>query len=635
MSDVAAALQTVVESVDGEHRGGQETMARAVMAALDTGRHLLVQAGTGTGKSLAYLVPAILHAVQHDEQLVIATATLALQRQLMERDLPAACKALEPLVGRPITAAVLKGRANYVCLERLHNAGTEGPAEELPLIGGSRLEKQAMAVREWALKTPTGDRDDFAEVVDARVWAGISVSSRECVGESRCAFGEECFAARARMAAMEADIVVTNHALLAIDAIEGVPVLPEHSAVIVDEAHELVDRITTALSTSLGVQQLDRMVTRMRPFIDAPQLQRLQQAREAWVLAIEHHQGRLAELPESIQEALVLLEADARLPTSSEPDAARQRAQGSVDEVQSAIAVLRAAGSASVMWIDDGERLHCAPLDVAHALQERFFARTPVIMTSATLTVGRGFTAMIDALGLPDDTEAIDVGSPFDFQQQGILYVAADLPPPGRDGIAESALERLAALIAAAGGRTLALFSSWSGVDRAADFLADVLDESIPLLVQARGESTGPLLDTFAQDSRSCLIGTLGLWQGVDVPGPSCVCVVIDRIPFPRPDDPLIAARQERIDAAGGSGFRSVALPRAALLMAQGSGRLIRSTQDRGVVAVLDSRLANANYGTIVRNSMPPLWYSTDTDAVLGALARLDVEFGATDDAAR
>lgn len=635
MSDVSIALQAVVDSVDGEFREGQQTMAQAVQAGLDSGQHLLVQAGTGTGKSLAYLVPAILHAVQHDAPVVVATATLALQRQLLERDLPAACRALEPIVGRPIRAAVLKGRANYVCLERIHHAGAEGPVEGLPLIGGSRLEMQAMAVREWALQTPTGDRDDFADVVDARVWAGVSVTSRECVGESRCTFGEECFAARARLAAMDADIVVTNHALLAIDAIEGVPVLPEHSAVIVDEAHELVDRITTALSTSLGVQQIDRMITRMRPFVEADQLERLEQARQAWVSAIERETGRVAELPESVEEALVLLDAAARLPARSEPDAARQRAQGSVDEVQSAIALLRAAGSASVLWVDDAERLHCAPLDVAVALQERLFARTPVIMTSATLTVGRGFTAMIDSLGLQQDTMAIDVGSPFDFQQQGILYVAADLPPPGRDGVSEAALERLAALIAAAGGRTLALFSSWSGVDRAATHLAEVLDEAMPLLVQARGESTGPLLDAFAKDPRSCLIGTLGLWQGVDVPGPSCVCVVIDRIPFPRPDDPLIAARQERIDAAGGSGFRSVALPRAALLMAQGSGRLIRSTQDRGVVAVLDSRLANANYGAIVRNSMPPLWYSTDTDAVLGALARLDVEFGATDDAAR
>jgi ATP-dependent DNA helicase DinG len=300
MSDVAAALQRVIDAVDGEFRDGQQTMAQAVMAALDSGQHLLVQAGTGTGKSLAYLVPAIMHAAQHDVPVVIATATLALQRQLIERDLPAACGALEPIVGRPIRAAVLKGRANYVCLERLHNAGAEGPAEELPLIGGSRLEMQAKAVRAWALHTPTGDRDDFAEVVDARVWAGVSVTSRECVGESRCAFGEECFAARARLAAMDADIVVTNHALLAIDAIEGVPVLPEHSAVIVDEAHELVDRITTALSTSLGVQQIDRMITRMRPFVEADQLERLDQARQAWVSAIEHEGGRFAELPEAV-----------------------------------------------------------------------------------------------------------------------------------------------------------------------------------------------------------------------------------------------------------------------------------------------------------------------------------------------
>lgn len=635
MADLLTAFDAVITRVSGDERGGQRSMVEAVGAALDRGDHLLVQAGTGTGKSLAYLVPAALHAVTTGQPVIIATATLALQRQLVERDLPAVCQAMEVLVGRPVTYAVLKGRANYICQQRLHGGSVDEPDETLPIGSGSKLEEEAKALREWALVTPTGDRDDYPQVVDARVWSALSVTRRECIGETRCTFGQECFAARARLEALEADVVVTNHALLAIDAIEGVPVLPEHSAVIVDEAHELVDRVTTAMSTTLSLALIDRMITRMRPFVPADHIERAMDAREAFQLSTSAQSGRLGEIPSDLRDALMMLQSAARLPTSSEPSPERQRAEGSVDEVAEATRAMLALDDHGVAWIDDVGRLHVAPLDVAASLQDRLFSRTTVVLTSATLSVGRGFSATLAALGLPDDTTAVDVGSPFDFQRQGILYVAADLPPPTREGVSDAALARLVSLIEAAGGRTLALFSSWSGVDRASAYLAEHLDASIPVHVQSRGESTAPLLAEFATDPRSCLIGTLGLWQGVDVPGEACVCVVIDRLPFPRPDDPLIAARQERVERSGGSGFRSVALPRAALLLAQGTGRLIRSAQDRGVVAVLDSRLANAGYGSVLRASLPPLWFTTDEADAIGALTRLDAEYLARAGAAR
>ena len=218
----------------------------------------------------------------------------------------------------------------------------------------------------------------------------------------------------------------------------------------------------------------------------------------------------------------------------------------------------------------------------------------------------------------------MDVGSPFDHAAQGILYVAADLPAPGRDGVAMEALDELAELIEAAGGRTLALFSSWRGVERAADFLRVRLDTiATPLLVQRKGDAVGSLVQKFASDPATVLLGTVSLWQGVDVPGDSCICVVIDRIPFPRPDDPLMAARQRAVDDAGGSGFRAIAVPKAGLLLAQGAGRLIRGMDDQGVVAVLDSRLATAGYARALRESLPPFWYTTDRAKVVGALERL------------
>jgi ATP-dependent DNA helicase DinG len=270
--------------------------------------------------------------------------------------------------------------------------------------------------------------------------------------------------------------------------------------------------------------------------------------------------------------------------------------------------------------------LRVAPLSVSGLLRASLFERSPVVLTSATLTVGGGFEGIAGALGLTDEAgwSGLDVGSPFDHARQGILYVAARLPAPGRDGTPPAALEELVELVRAAGGRTLALFSSWRGVERAHQHLAAA--GIAPLLVQRRGDSVGDLVERFAADDRSTLLGTLSLWQGVDVPGSACTCVVIDRIPFPRPDDPLLAARQRAVDEAGGNGFRAVSVPRAGLLLAQGVGRLIRGPQDRGVVAVLDPRLATAAYGATLRAGLPPFWYTLDREAVLGALRRLDAE---------
>lgn len=645
LADVEDALNLVVAALAGEHRPGQVTLAKQVAQTLAGGDHALVQAGTGTGKSMGYLVPAALHAVRTGRPIVVATATLALQRQLVERDLPRLAKALEPVLGRPLRYAVLKGRNNYVCLNKVHGFIPEDEQEALFSAPRSALGEQAVAVRAWAEETETGDRDDYPDEIDPRVWRSLSVGRRECVGETRCAHGEACFTVLRRQQAMAADIVITNHAMLAIDAIEGIPVLPEHDAVIIDEGHELVDRVTTAAAVELSTGQVERATRRARSVLSAETVQALEEAAGQLDAALLEHlesadgPQRLHQLGRSLTLALTSVRDAGRAGISelgggrdgqdADDLAQRQHARAAVEELFEVAGRFLTAGAEAVMWLDAAETrapsLRMAPMAVDALLRDTLFSRNPVLLTSATLTAGASFDPVLMALGLTaEETQTIDVGSPFDYANQGILYVAADLPPPGRDGIAEDALDELALLIEAAGGRTLALFSSWRGVERAADYLRVRLDTAkIPLLVQRRGDPVGVLVDRFANEPETCLLGTLSLWQGVDVPGSSCLLVVIDRIPFPRPDDPLLAARQEAVEQSGGSGFRSVSLPRAGLLLAQGSGRLIRGPSDRGVVAVLDARLATAGYGRSLRASMPPFWYTTDRGTVIGALERL------------
>lgn len=635
------ALESVVESIGGERRDGQFQMAQTMADMLENKGHCLVQAGTGTGKSVAYLVPAALHAARNNTCVVIATATLALQRQLIERDLPRIASALEPHLGRELRFAVLKGRNNYVCLQKLHGSVAEDESDALFDTPRSELGKQAVAVRTWAEQTQTGDRDEFEGDLDPRVWRAFSVSGRECVGESRCVHGEDCFTVLRRAKAQEADIVVTNHAMLAIDAIEGIPVLPDHDAVIIDEAHELVDRATGAISADLSGGLVERAASRSRRLVGPEVIERLDDCADALDQALREaitngpvrlvEDNRmitlaLASVRDATHLAITVIQSEA---DSTQPDdlAVRQLARGALEEIHDTAGAILSAGSNDVVWIDEAAVMHIAPLSVAGLLRTALFDRGPVGLTSATLTIGGGFDVTLGSLGLTsDDATTIDVGSPFDYSQQGILYVAKHLPPPGRSGVAMEPLDELADLIEAAGGRTLALFSSWRGVEAASEYLRVRFGSrsDLPFIVQRKGDTVGPLVDRFAADPRTSLLGTLSLWQGVDVPGASCTLVVIDRIPFPRPDDPLVSARQQAIDDSGGSGFRSISVPRAGLLLAQGSGRLIRGTTDRGVVAVLDSRLATANYGRALRASMPPLWFTTDKDAVVGALKRLD-----------
>jgi ATP-dependent DNA helicase DinG len=609
-------------------------MAQEIADCIETGEHLLVQAGTGTGKSLAYLVPALLH----DGPVVVATATLALQSQIVDRDLPRLVDAVAPVLGRRPTYAILKGRRNYLCKNRLHGGLAEEsePVMFTPMPS-SRLEREVTRLRAFAESTSSGDRDRVVPGVSDAAWAQVSVSAAECVGAAKCAFGAECFAESARSLAADADIVVTNHALLAIDALEGIPVLPESDVVIVDEAHDLVDRVTAVATAELTAGAVDRALARSRRLAGSAEIQSFAAAATTTSGALaEAPEGRLDVLPARLGEALQGLAAAARdvlgslhRDGSDGERGSRQLAWAAVDAIRVTAERAVAQSSYDVAWIAGdaprGPVLRIAPLSVQGLLRDSLFARPTVVLTSATLKIGGGFDVVARSVGLGGPSapawRGVDVGSPFDYPRQAMLYVARHLPPPTRDSsMSQEALEELAGLVAAAGGRTLGLFSSM----RAAQSAADVLRERLDLPIRCQGEdSTAQLVREFAGSPEACLFGTLSLWQGVDVPGSSLQLVVIDRIPFPRPDDPLMTARARAVDRAGGNGFLSVSAAHAGLLLAQGSGRLIRATSDRGVVAVLDSRLATARYAGFLRASLPAFWYTTDPAQVRRSLAAI------------
>jgi ATP-dependent DNA helicase DinG len=661
---VDAVLAAAVAALNGERREGQVEMANAVANTFNSGEHLLVQAGTGTGKSLGYLVPSLLR----DSRVVVATATLALQHQLVERDLPALLDAAEPILGARPSYAVLKGRSNYACLHRLREGipDDQGTLIEAP---AGPLGAQVLKLREWAEQAvqqeESGDRD-AAPVHNDRAWAQVSVSSRECLGASRCPYGVECFAERARAEAMAARIVVTNHALLAIDALEGIPVLPEHDAVVVDEAHELAARVTAAASAELSPQMIERAARRARAFVEGGEDEGLTDAGELLKVAVEAARpGRIETMPDALAGAVARVRDTARavwsaIPSTSSGDtgeeAPRRQARAQVEQIHEVADRMAAGSSRDVIWIAErdrlrfGNELRIAPLSVADLLRDKLFANRTVVLTSATVKIGGNFDSVARSVGLrpsdrlPDREQAkpaivtepgpgsgdvveplpwrgIDVGSPFDYPKQSILYVARALPPPGRDGLGAAQIEEICALVEAAGGRTLGLFSSRRAAETAAAAVRESL-EDLPIHCQGDGQ-LGELARQFVADPRACLFGTLSLWQGLDVPGPTCQLVLIDRIPFPRPDDPLMSARQRAVDEAGGNGFLSVAAAHAALLLAQGSGRLIRTKTDKGVVAILDPRLVTARYGAFLRASLPPMWATTDRASALGALRRL------------
>lgn len=634
-------LHAAVQGVGGVERPGQVQMAHAVADAIARDEHLLVQAGTGTGKSLAYLVPAVQHAMKDGKPAVVATATLALQAQIVDRDMPRLADALAPLLGRRPTYALVKGRRNYLCAHKLEGGFPDDDEGAFLSVGQvdqqvSRLGAEVVRLREWAETTESGDRDELVPGVSERAWRQVSVSAHECLG-GKCPMVAECFVERSREAAKEVDVVVTNHSFMAIDSFEGRQMLPEHKVLIVDEAHELVDRVTSTVTdevTGNMVTSAAKRAARLAESTDAVD--------DAGVflqgVLDELPEGRLAGVPDALELALARVRDTTRQVQSElkpkpgeESDGTRQVARAAIDEMYENSARILERRELDVAWVTRDPRrgtvLHVAPMSVAMLLRDKVFGDRTVVMTSATLELGGTFDAVAGTLGLrgdgAPDWRGLDVGSPFDYPRQAIAYVAQHLPPPGRDGIGEQTLDEIEALVRAAGGRTLGLFSSMRAARDATEAMRERFDGDIGFLCQGEDQIT-TLVRQFARDPQTCLFGTITLWQGVDVPGSACQLVIIDRIPFPRPDDPLASARSQAIARMGGNGFMAVSATHAALRLAQGAGRLIRRGDDRGVVAFLDSRMMTARYAGFLQRSLPPFWPTTDRERVLGALRRLD-----------
>ncbi len=639
---VAQAILThAVADIGGAPREGQQRMATEVAATLADGEHVLVQAGTGTGKSLGYLAP-VLAALAADEsaRVVIATATLALQAQLATKDIPAAVAACRQVTGANVAAAVVKGRGNYACLYRVRDGQGETQGA---LLGGAELVASAdpssalgaevVALREWAEDEADAggiaDRDD-APPHSAAAWAQVSVPVRECLGATLCPYGDVCFVERSREIARRSQLIVTNHAMLAINALHGKTALPPFDALVVDEAHELVSRVTSAASHELSPQAVERVARRCLPWLTDETGLALLDAADALEQALDGAElARVDQADAVLVGAFALVRDAARAVVSglgsSEDDNDRRQAAGAAREVFETAEVMAALGDHDVVWVSERERFGRqaaqAPLNVSGLMRDLIFADTPTVLTSATLKIGGDFSSVARSVGMDDNWRGVDVGSPFDYAHQGILYVATHLPPPRRDGIGDAVLAEIAELVWAAGGRTLGLFASQRSAEAAARYCRGEVP-GVTILCQGDAQLS-ELTKRFVAEPAVCLFGTLSLWQGVDLPGDTCELVIIDKIPFPRPDDPLMQARQRAVAEAGGNGFMAIAATHAGLLLAQGSGRLIRTPTDRGVVAVLDPRLLTARYGSFLRASMPEFWTTTDREVAIGALRRL------------
>ena len=628
---VETALEIAVSALPtSEVRPGQVVMAEAVAVALRDRRHLVVQAGTGTGKTLAYLVPAFLSG----HRIVITTATKALQDQLAEKDLPLLVHELTPVIGRDISWAVLKGRNNYLCRQRVteieartSNAGTGSESESLfELDDMSDVNRREVArLVEWGERTATGDRAELTWSTSDASWRAVSVGSDECPGASKCPSGDSCFAELARFHASEADIIVVNTHLYGAHVASGGALLPEHEFLVVDEAHGLEDTMSDSVAISLGAGRVNFLTAVLRRIVDdAPLMTRLGHASDTLGEQLSPLAGNRLSIPlpgdivETILElrgiAMDVLEILRKIEAKDEPTQQRRlRAQSLctrlVEDLDKALGIT----SSSVPFVSGFERsarLDIAPLDVGPVLKEAVWSKTTAILTSATVPLNLPSRIGLDL----DSTDTVLVDSPFDYRTQAMLYCTAHMPNPNDAGFTDAMHEELRILIEASGGRTLALFTSYRAMDAAVEAIRPKVAFTV---LSQREYQKNQLVSMFSQDETSCLFATSGFFQGIDIPGRTLSLVTIDRIPFPRPDDPLLSARRE---AVGPSAFRDIDIPRAATLLAQATGRLIRGAGDRGVVAVFDPRLAKAGYRRDILQALPNMKRSIDRGEVIDFL---------------
>ncbi len=616
--EVEVALDEVVGMMagGGEERTGQRAMARAVAETAEMGGHLVVQAGTGTGKTLAYLLASAMSG----GRTVVATYTKALQDQMLDTDLPMVQEYIQSSTGQGFSFAAIKGWSNYLCLERVDEIRSAKRQGQLDGMVEDAASDEVDRVLAWSAGTTTGDRADLDFEPASAAWKAVSVSPDECLGASECPFAGSCFPSRARGLAAEADVAVANHALYAIDLRIGGFVLGEHDLVVLDEAHQVEESFTEAFGFQLtggrlrwlanlavGVLGHDDLVDKVRVLGD----RLVDDMRNHGAARV--HTGEAAELVKTLELAESRIEALLALATgvAEVGDEASRRRKRLVNSGRSLLADIQAARqhltSPSSLehlgWIEveDGRRpvLKVVPVAVGPLLEEVLWPRRTAILTSATIPAN-----IVERLGLKgSDPRIEDLGSPFDYETQTLLYCASYLPDPAsnHDDWMAGVLDELEALIVAAGGRTLALFTSYQALGQARERLAGRLE--LPLLVQG-DRPPKALLEEFTLKEESCLLATRRFWQGIDVPGPSLTLLVVNRLPFPSPNEYLLKKWSELADPMG---WWKVELPIGVTRLAQAAGRLVRKATDQGVVAVLDPRLAKGSYKKELLDGLPPM----------------------------
>ena len=630
--DAIEALQQVIEALpEGMHRPGQEEMCAEVARSVVQGKHLVASAQTGTGKSLAYLVPA----VRRGEQVVVATATKALQDQLLQHDVPKISKGL----GKSITAVTLKGRSNYLCAQKLMELREKPEQEQFDFASQRQLRTvrdEMEQIFEWADQTVVGDRSELIFEPSPATWQAVSVEAMECPGRQKCPSGDACFAERAIEWAADADVVIVNMHLYLLGA-QGIPILPPHDLVVLDEAHQIEDVASSVFGFSVTAQRCFRLTDRLVEYFDSSDKKLCMAFTDAVnqvFSELEHYKDKEVPVPfpvpltEATQAASssiwsicgVLREA---LDVLNERGAIQEETQSlhrlitTAQALDEDIRSFALAGEGMAVWVESNRSAltwKASPIDVSRYLKKYVWDKRTAVLSSATIPPNYA-----DVWGLEEDRHTyVDVPSPFDYKANSLLYVPKWMPRPGSAGYEAATHDEMEKLILAAGGRTLVLFTSWKALNEA----VRVLRERLPFRILSQSDMPKPaLMRAFSDEPATCLFGTLGLWQGVDVPGESLSQVIIPRLPFPRPDDPLLQARR-RIH--GDSAFMEVDVPIVATRMAQGVGRLIRTETDRGTVVVLDSRLVNSGYGKIIWKALPPSSRTTERDVVLRFLERCD-----------
>lgn len=601
----------------GESRSGQREMVTAVASALARRRHLIVEAGTGVGKSLAYLVPSVLLG----DRVVVATATKNLQDQLAQKDAPQVAAHAQG-----VRVAVLKGRQNYLCLNRAQSLGA---GAQMSFDDGVEVPRgvadQMRRILRWSNDTTSGDLDELPFEVDSRARRQLSVTPQECLGRARCPQGQNCFAELAKDRANESTLLIVNAHLYASHLASGSMLLPPHEYVVFDEAHEILDIFATLLGTSLNAARLRALATSARSLLNESERARCDELlssadRLAASLLAQYERGdvkgldescavelaRCNELVTSIVEALRGLETP-----SSDAEFRKVRAVGPAIHLANDLDRVNRVKDGELLFLSRRDReidIEISLVDVGPRLRDDLWGHVTAVLTSATIPDSLPRSLGLDGVGIER------VASPFDYESHALLYVPDNFPERNSPDAEAAIIEELVELITAAGGRTLALFTNRSVMNRVAEAVTPRLDTEV--LVQGT-LSRDRLIAEFRDSHEASLFAVTSFWQGVDVPGHSLSLVTIDRLPFSVPGDPLAEARREKSPQP----FMDVDLPRATMLLAQGVGRLIRTKDDRGVVAVLDTRLATAKYRSVMFKKLPPMKRTRDK-AVVDAFLR-------------